>query len=399
MFTLFLRKNMTELMQECIALYDLKKYDQIVISLLENADQYQLNGHLWKSLIIDTLLETQNSFTLACQRNAIIQDEMLQLFEADMDIFFQLYHIKFKCDNDLLNQIVENYQSTKKIIYQVKFEYSNHLQSLLNQTKNTHEFSKIMQQHYQRHGSGKYALSKAFHYQSKQICSIMNVSNDSFDQLTGCTYQTSMLCMNTEAFLKGKLANNVLLYGDSGTGKSTSIKALLNKYFNQGLRMIEVYKHQFIDLPQIIDTIQQSNYKFIIFMDDLSFEDFEIEYKYLKAIIEGGLAQKTKNILIYATSNRRQLIKQTWDQRVGDEISVNDTKQETQSLSSRFGISILYGQPNKMEYLQIIDQLQVRYHIKMDNEKLHQEALRHAMRYGGYSGRTAMQFIQTLQLD
>ena len=123
--------------------------------------------------------------------------------------------------------------------------------------------------------------------------------------MIGYESQKEHLKANTEAFLKGKKANNVLLYGDSGTGKSSSIKALLNEYYKDGLRMVEVYKHQFISLPQIINELQNRNYKFVIFMDDLSFEEFEVEYKYLKAVIEGGLEKKPDNILIYATSNRR----------------------------------------------------------------------------------------------
>ena len=161
--------------------------------------------------------------------------------------------------------------------------------------------------------------------------------------------------------------------------------------------MIEVYKHQFINLPSIIQELQSRNYKFVLFMDDLSFEEFEIEYKYLKAVIEGGLEKKPDNILIYATSNRRHLVKQTWgDRQDQDEVNVNDAKQEKTSLSSRFGVKILYTHPNRQNYLDIVDGLAKQYDLKIDQEELHQKALTWEIRHGGFSGRTAKQFINAM---
>ena len=136
----------------------------------------------------------------------------------------------------------------------------------------------------------------------------------------GYEIQKEKLVDNTKAFVEGRKANNCLLFGDSGTGKSTSIKAILNEYYSQGLRMIEIYKHQFKDLSSVIAQIKNRNYRFIIYMDDLSFEEFEIEYKYLKAIIEGGLSKKPDNVLIYATSNRRHLVKETFKDKFGFDI-------------------------------------------------------------------------------
>ena len=150
---------------------------------------------------------------------------------------------------------------------------------------------------------------------------------------------------NTEAFLNNKPANNCLLFGDAGTGKSSSIKAILNQYYDRGLRIIEVYKHQFQDLNDVIAQIKNRQYKFIIYMDDLSFEDFEIEYKYLKAVIEGGLERKPDNILIYATSNRRHLVRERFSDKEdrNDDLHTNDTVQEKLSLVSRFGVTIYFG--------------------------------------------------------
>ena len=197
--------------------------------------------------------------------------------------------------------------------------------------------------------------------------------------------------------MEGRKANNCLLFGDSGTGKSTCIKAILNRYYDQGLRLIEVYKHQFQDLSAIIEQVKNRNYKFIIYMDDLSFEEFEIEYKYLKAVIEGGLEEKPDNVLIYATSNRRHLIRETWSDRsdmANDELHRSDTMQEKLSLVARFGVSINFSKPSRKEYEDIILGLAAENpDIRLSKDELLLQANAWSVRNGGYSGRVAEQFI------
>ena len=276
-------------------------------------------------------------------------------------------------------------------------KYLKDLQENLTKCNNVDDFYTILEKFFLTYGVGKFGLNKAFRYENKKIVPIIHIGNGRLNQLIGYETQKQTLRNNTEAFLAGKKANNVLLYGDSGTGKSSSIKALLNEYYKDGLRMIEVYKHQFKDLPKIIQQLQSRNYKFILFMDDLSFEEFEIEYKYLKAVIEGGLEKKPDNILIYATSNRRHIVKQTWSEREDkDEVNINDAKQEKTSLSSRFGIKILFMHPDRINYLNIVDGLAKQYGLKMDRDELHQKALTWEIRHGGFSGRTAKQFIHAM---
>jgi predicted AAA+ superfamily ATPase len=215
--------------------------------------------------------------------------------------------------------------------------------------------------------------------------------------LVGYEIQKKKLVENTEAFVKGKKANNVLLFGDSGTGKSTSIKAIVNQYYDDGLRMIEIYKHQFKDLSNVIAQIKNRNYRFIIYMDDLSFEEFEIEYKFLKAVIEGGVETKPENILIYATSNRRHLIKETWNDRDDMESSNglhrSDTMEEKLSLVNRFGCQICYSKPTQQEYFQIVIELARRSGVTMSDDELKLEANKWELSHGGISGRTAQQFV------
>lgn len=208
---------------------------------------------------------------------------------------------------------------------------------------------------------------------------------------------------NTEQFLDGYVANNVLLYGDRGTGKSSTVKALLNEYHNRGLRIVEVPRLLLADFPKITGTLAQSPYKFILFIDDLSFEDNEDSYTALKAVIEGGLEAKPQNVLIYATSNRRHLVREHFSDRLGlqygnrdDEIRAIDTMQEKLSLSDRFGITVIFASPDKKRFLEIVDKLAQKKGIGLDPETLHKEALKWELWYNGRSPRTAQQFINDL---
>ena len=211
------------------------------------------------------------------------------------------------------------------------------------------------------------------------------------NDLIGYEIPKKKLIDNTEAFVEGRKANNCLLFGDAGTGKSSSIKGIANEYYDQGLRIIEVYKHQFQDLNDVITQIKNRNYKFIIYMDDLSFEDFEIEYKYLKAVIEGGLEKKPKN----ATSNRRHLIKESFSDKDDrrEDLHSGDTVQEKLSLVSRFGVTIFFAAPDKKQFQNIVKTLADRYGVQMAEEELLLEANKWELAHGGLSGRCAQQFI------
>ena len=211
---------------------------------------------------------------------------------------------------------------------------------------------------------------------------ITNIAHVKLDDLVGYELAKQKLIDNTEAFVNGKQANNCLLYGDAGTGKSTSIKAIANQYYDRGLRLIEVYKHQFCDLNDVIAQIKNRNYKFIIYMDDLSFEEFEIEYKYLKAVIEGGLEKKPETF-----SDKEE---------VREDMHTSDTVQEKLSLYARFGVSIYFGAPNKKEFQNIVKVLAEKYQVSMDEDTLLAEANKWELSHGGLSGRTAQQFINYL---
>ncbi|MBQ4417764.1 MAG: ATP-binding protein, partial [Butyrivibrio sp.] len=261
----------------------------------------------------------------------------------------------------------------------------------------------LLEQFYRETGVGPIGLHKAFRAEEEEhlpvIRPIRNILHVTLDDLVGYEDAKRKLTENTEAFLAGRPANNCLLYGDAGTGKSSSIKAITNTYFHQGLRVIELFRHQTKMLPGIIDQIKNRNYRFIVYMDDLSFEEFETDYKYLKAVIEGGLEKKPENVLIYATSNRRHLIRESFSDRgklLDEDLHKNDTVQEKLSLAHRFGVTIYFGAPGKADYEEIVRTLAARAGIAISDEELLKEAARWEMLHGGKSGRTASQFIDHL---
>jgi predicted AAA+ superfamily ATPase len=369
---------------------------EFMTHMLRLAERYDLHDHLMQGLITYLLAMHENAFTLSLERNVTVEDNLKYLVMEDLHYFFDLVHESYQELAEGSLNLLKNYKHSRPIINKEIYELLSDLQEKLAQSKSVEEFYEILYNHYMHYGVGKYGLNKAFRYRDDKIVSIDHIDDHTLEQLIGYERQKKKLIANTEAFINGKKANNVLLYGDNGTGKSSSVKALLNRYYKQGLRMVEVYKHQFIQLPQIIGELQNRHYKFIIFMDDLSFEEFETEYKYLKAVIEGGLEKKPDNILIYATSNRRHLIKETWEDREGSEININDAKQEKLSLVARFGVQILYTHPNKKEYLEIVDGLAKEHGLNVDEKELHRLAMEWELRNGGYSGRTAKQFINMM---
>jgi predicted AAA+ superfamily ATPase len=369
---------------------------EFMTHMLRLAERYDLHDHLMQGLITYLLAMHENAFTLSLERNVTVENNLKYLVMKDLHYFFDLMHESYQELAEGSLNLLKNYKHSRPIINKEIYELLSDLQEKLAQSKSVEEFYEILYNHYMHYGVGKYGLNKAFRYRDDKIVSIDHIDDHTLEQLIGYERQKKKLIANTEAFINGKKANNVLLYGDNGTGKSSSVKALLNRYYKQGLRMVEVYKHQFIQLPQIIGELQNRHYKFIIFMDDLSFEEFETEYKYLKAVIEGGLEKKPDNILIYATSNRRHLIKETWEDREGSEININDAKQEKLSLVARFGVQILYTHPNKKEYLEIVDGLAKEHGLNVDEKELHRLAMEWELRNGGYSGRTAKQFINMM---
>ena len=276
------------------------------------------------------------------------------------------------------------------------------LSAAIEEAADGRELYAIVTDFYRRYGVGELGLNKAFRIREgggEILEPITATSNVVLSDLIGYEREKQKLIDNTEAFVAGRPANNVLLFGDAGTGKSTAVKAILNEYYDRGLRMIEIYKHEFRCLSKVISKIKNRNYRFILFMDDLSFEEFETEYKYLKAVIEGGIETKPENVLIYATSNRRHLIRESWKDKVegDDELHRTDTMSEKLSLAARFGVTIGFMRPSPAVFRQIVRGLAERCPaLNLTEEELLAEANKWEIAHGGMSGRTAQQFINYL---
>ena len=384
-----------------------KVYDQIH-KLLDIATVYGFNKNLWHNYLTYLLVSVETPFAITCEKEGACEGSVNALAMNDFAIFKALFDYDFTALEEALGincfDIITNYKAVAKKETRFNKNISEKVQGLsekLEQAATAEDFYELVTAFYEAYGVGKLGLNKAFRIDHKgnevELVPISNTELITFDDLIGYERQKQTLRENTEAFVEGRPANNVLLFGDSGTGKSSSIKALINQYYDQGLRMIEIYKHQFQDLSAIIAQIKSRNYRFVIYMDDLSFEEFETEYKYLKAIIEGGLEVRPSNILIYATSNRRHLINETWKDRNdvthNEGIYKSDTMQEKLSLVNRFGCTIYYGQPDQKEFYNIVVELAHKAGIEMSDEELCAEAKKFELHHGGVSGRTAQQFI------
>ena len=338
-------------------------YEQMK-ALLDLATQYGFDKNLWHNYLTFVLLTNENSFSMTSEKVGANDGTVNHFARGDFAVFKKLFAFDFGPIEKALSidcfSTVLNYRSIQKKERMYNKNVSQKVQMVseqLEKAADEEEMFRIVTDFYAAYGVGMFGLNRAFRIRhledGVEFLPINNTERVVLNDLIGYEIQKKKLIDNTEAFIKGLPCNNVLLCGDAGTGKSTSIKALLNEYYDQGLRMIEIYKHQFRDLSAIIAQVKNRNYRFIIYMDDLSFEEFEIEYKYLKAVIEGGMETKPDNVLIYATSNRRHLIKETWNDRddmeVDNGMHRSDTMQEKLSLVARFGVTIYYGKPSPKE--------------------------------------------------
>lgn len=385
--------------------------------LLQVATDYGFDKNLWHNYLTFLLITSENPFSITCEKVGANEGSVNYFARGDFRAFKELFDYDFSRLEEFLGvdcfSRISHYQAIGKKELMYNKNVSEKVQALsvrLEAAKDENEFFDCVTGFYKDYGVGMFGLNKAFRISSDAreevvFHPINNMDTVMLDDLVGYELQKKKLIDNTTAFVQGKKANNVLLFGDSGTGKSTSIKAIVNAFYPQGLRMIEIYKHQFKDLSAVIARIKNRNYKFIIYMDDLSFEEFEVEYKFLKAVIEGGVETRPDNILIYATSNRRHLIKENWSDRDDMEhdngMHRSDTMEEKLSLVNRFGVTICYSKPSQKEYFQIVTELAKRAGIPMGEKELCAEANKWELSHGGISGRTAQQFVNYLlgQMD
>ena len=433
--------NLSEIIRD----FDSGEYDKAdlinriygeIHKILEIGTDYGFDKNLWHDYIAYVLVTNENPFTLTAERMEPKDGSVSSFVLGDMKIFNFLFDYDFSELESALYidcfSVITNYKSIHKrrqlynrnVSKKVR-ELSDAIDAGLRELEDKVDEDKaektlgILRDFYKKYGVGMFGLNNAFRIVESspvEFTPINNTDKVMLDDLIGYEIQKQKLRDNTEAFIEGRPANNVLLFGDAGTGKSTSIKALINEYYDNGLRMIELYKHQMKYLSEVISSIKNRNYRFIIYMDDLSFEENETEYKYLKAVIEGGLETRPDNVLIYATSNRRNLIRETWNDINDIELDKHrsDTIQEKLSLVSRFGVTIPYMKPSKKEYDQIVKGIAEKAGLLLNNddensaggnaanesglsvEELLAAANKWSVNHGGMSGRAAQQLIDSL---
>ena len=396
-------------MRELVECGDERRLYSTLNGLIELAACYGFEGNVWHFFLAYLLANHENAFSTGCEIIGRTEGSINALALQDFAAFQTLFRYDLKkLDEELgmdVFSVLLNFKSStgsSKVYNQRVHERIGELSRHLAEARDPSDFMDCVVRFYKEFGVGKFGLHKAFKVENTgsgvEILQITKTEHVALEDLVGYEFQKQQLIDNTEAFVQGRKANNCLLFGDAGTGKSSSIKGILNRYYDQGLRMIEIYKHQFKDLTAVISQVKNRNYKFIIYMDDLSFEDFEIEYKYLKAVIEGGLERRPDNVLIYATSNRRHLVREKFSDKreAGDDLHSSDTVQEKLSLAARFGVTIYYGMPEKKEFQEIVRVLAERNGVELTEQELLEKANMWELRHGGMSGRTAAQFITHL---
>lgn len=356
----------------------------------------------WEEWLMDKVLYTENRFTIwAENQKGPLAPVMAEAVNHDLDCISQIAHIPW----DSIVSLLEDKLEGQKLFNIFKRDQDRTWQDVCRSRGLDGWNMEALINYYSHHGSGIFSKYNGFYWNGSSLECIKETDPITLDRLIGYDVQKQTLLDNTEKFVSGNPANNVLLYGDKGTGKSSMVKALIHEFSHRGLRMIELPKIHLEDYHKILSQIEDRKFKFIIFIDDLSFEEHEVEYKHIKALLEGGLKVKPSNVLVYATSNRRHLVRELTSDRSStgyqyndrNEISPTDTMQEKLSLADRFGITLTFIAPNQKGYLEMIEAMAKERGLDIQRELLHEKALRWEKRYNGRSGRTARQFIDDLE--
>ena len=364
-----------------------------VSALINRAETVGLSGNVLRAVILYHLVHDKNIVNTIIEReNGKIGKSLKEIFLHDMQCLFPYLNGE---ERDFLSvPFLKNYQPTNPL----STEASSYLAKKLENAATPEDYEHALLSYYEKYGYGDIASYAAFCWDdaNKTLVGIPHFTAMNFDDLIGYEHQKEQLLENTAAFVAHKPANNVLLVGSRGTGKSSGVKALAVRYYEKGLRLLQLKKTQLKNLPSIMEILRDfASKRFIIFLDDLSFEESDAEYKYLKSAIEGGVSTRPENVLIYATSNRRHLIRENWSDRPEgqDAVHLDDSINETISLSDRFGLVIHYYAPDQNEYLAIIDHKLKKVGINLSPEELRIAGVRWEMTHSGRSGRTAEQFV------
>jgi predicted AAA+ superfamily ATPase len=356
-------------------------------------------GQNWEDYLIQQILWDDNSFSHQVQQVDFdtLPPALINAVKYDLKTLHSLY----RCSGEQLSQWVRGICKMKElpVVWQLEVRRSHFLHDRSDWSQTLPELVK----HYQQKGTGLFARYRAFRWQAKQLKGITHPDPIQLTEIVGYEKPKQTLIKNTEFLLSGYPALHVLLYGSRGSGKSSLVKGLLGRFSDRGLRLIEVSKSELRDLSEILEQLRDRPQKFIIFVDDLSFEEDDEAFKALKVVLEGSITARANNVLVYATSNRRHLIREFFEDRPrprdSDEVHSWDTMQEKLSFSDRFGLTLTFEPANQDTYLEIVHHLAKEADISLEKEDLEFRAKQWATRHNGRSGRTARQFIDFLKAE
>jgi predicted AAA+ superfamily ATPase len=358
----------------------------------------------WEEYLMKQILTVDNPFSKLAQQEEFskLPSALVVAVQHDLQVLQSLY----ECNSAILSEWVQmaTHLPISPVVWYREPEtlgMESGLMTSIPQLDNWGEAVADLATYYQQYGTGLFAKYRAFRWQDGQLLGIANTDSVNLSTLVGYEWQKDALVKNTEFLLLGETALHVLLYGSRGSGKSSLVKALLNEYSHRNLRLIEVSKSELPDLPKIVELLPGVPQKFIIFVDDLSFEEDDDSFKAMKVVLEGNITARPKNVVVYATSNRRHLIREYFTDRPAprdnNEVHSWDTMQEKLSFSDRFGLTLTFADADQTTYLQIVQHLAAN--INISPEDLEYKALQWATRHNGRSGRTARQFIDFLKAD
>lgn len=356
-------------------------------------------GKNWQDYLIQQILWDDNPFSRQVQQISL--DALPPALIAAVQYDLQALNSLYCCSEEQLSKWVR--ATCKMQELPVVWHIEGTRSHFLHQYNNWSEVLPQLAEHYCQNGTGIFSRYRALRWQKGQLKGISHPDPIQLTEIVGYEMQKATLIKNTEFLLAGYPALHVLLYGSRGSGKSSLVKGLLGKFGDRGLRLIEVSKSELYDLSAILEQLRNISQKFIIFVDDLSFEEDDEAFKSLKVVLEGSVTAKANNVLVYATSNRRHLIREFFEDRPrprdSDEVHSWDTMQEKLSFSDRFGLTLTFEPANQDTYLEIIHHLALEANIKLETEDLEFRAKQWATRHNGRSGRTARQFIDFLKAE